>query len=399
MQSKSYAKGALAIVLLGMALVLSACDEPTPASASEEKKTPEVGIITVQEHPRAITHELPGRIASMRVADVRPRVSGIVTERLFHQGSDVKAEDALYQIDRKPFEIELQASEAALARAEASLELTKQHEQRVTTLTSQRIASKADYEKAIASMREAEADVAARRADLARARLNLDYTTIRAPIGGRIGDAIVSEGALVVQNETSGLAKIQQLDPIYADFTQSVGELNKLRRAFERGDLERLAPDAAKVSLIFDDGTAYPLPGKLLFSDAKVEAETGQVTLRGEFSNPKRELLPGMYVRVRVEQGIDSDAIAIPQQAVQRDAGGTAKVFVVKDDGTASVRRIRTGALQDGLWLVLDGLKAGERVVVDGFQKFTAGDHVDPKPWTEADLDTLDNKGHASIVR
>ncbi len=395
---KFYAK-LLPAAALGMALLVSGCDEPSPAAASEDKKTPEVGIVTVQEHPRTITHELPGRIASMRVADVRPRVSGILTERLFHQGSDVKANEALYQIDRRPFEIELQSNEAALAKAEASLELAKQHEQRVATLASQRIASKAEHEKAVASMRETEADVAARKADVDRAKLNLDYTTIRAPIGGRIGAAIVSEGALVVQNDTASLAKIQQLDPIYADFTQSVGELNKMRRALERGDLERIAADVAKVRLIFDDGTAYSLPGKLLFSEAKVDAETGQVTLRGEFANPKRELLPGMYVRVRIEQGIDSDAIAIPQQAVQRDAGGAAKVFVVAEDGTASLRRIRTGSMQDGQWLVLDGLKAGERVVVDGFQKFAPGDLVDPKPWTEADSRTPGNNDQASVLR
>ncbi|WP_020174111.1 efflux RND transporter periplasmic adaptor subunit [Methyloferula stellata] len=390
---KFYLKLVPAAALLGLSFLLSGCNEPGPAAASEEKKAPEVGIVTVQEHARTITHELPGRIASMRVADVRPRVSGILTERLFHQGSDVKANEALYQIDRRPFEIELRASEAALAKAEASLELAKQHEQRVATLAAQRIASKAEQEKAVATMREAEADTAARKADVDRAKLNLDYTTIRAPIGGRIGAAIVSEGALVVQNDTSSLAKIQQLDPIYADFTQSVGDLNKMRHALERGDLERIAADVAKVRLIFDDGTAYSLPGKLLFSEAKVDAETGQVTLRGEFANPKRELLPGMYVRVRIEQGIDSDAIAIPQQAVQRDAGGTAKVFVVAADGTTSLRRIRTGSIQDGQWLVLDGLKPGERVVVDGFQKFTPGDRVDPKPWTEADSRPQGNKG------
>ncbi len=388
MRIKSYANTALVIALLGSAFLLSGCDEPGPASASvsEEKKTPEVGIITVQEHPRAIVHELPGRIASMRVADVRPRVSGIVTQRLFHQGSDVKAEDPLYQIDPKPFEIELQANEAALRKAEASLDLARQHEQRVTTLASQRIASTADQEKAIATTREAEAEVAARKADVARAKLNLDYTTVRAPIAGRIGAAIVSEGALVVQNDTSSLASIQQLDPIYADFTQSIGDLNKLRRAFEQGDLERIAADAVKVSLVFDYDTAYSLPGKLLFFEAKVNAETGQVTLRGEFPNPKGELLPGMYIRVQIEQGIDSDAIAIPQQAVHRDAGGGARAFVVKDDGTVSIRPIRTGTVQGGQWLILDGLKAGERVVVDGFQKFAPGDHVDPKLWTEAEI-------------
>ena len=188
----------------------------------------------------------------------------------------------------------------------------------------------------------------------------------------------------MVQNDTATLATIQQLDPVYADFTEPVSELIRLRRAFEAGDLERIAPDAIKVRLVLDDGTLYPLAGKLLFSEAKVDANTGQVTLRGEFANPKRELLPGMYVRVRIEQGIDSDAIAVPQQAVQRNAGGGSEVFVVKDDNRVAPQPIRTGAVQDGQWLVTDGLKAGDKVVVEGFQKFAAGDKVKPQAWTEA---------------
>jgi len=188
----------------------------------------------------------------------------------------------------------------------------------------------------------------------------------------------------VVQNDTTTLATIQQIDPVYADFTEPVSELIRLRRAFEAGDLERIAPDAIKVRLVFDDGTLYPIAGKLLFSEAKVEANTGQVTLRGEFANPKRELLPGMYVRVRIEQGIDSDAIAVPQQAVQRNSGGASEVFVVKDDNRVAPQPIRTGAVQDGQWLVTDGLKAGDKVVVEGFQKFVAGDKVRPLIWTDA---------------
>ena len=190
-----------------------------------------------------------------------------------------------------------------------------------------------------------------------------------------------------MQHDTAALATIQQLDPIYADFTQSVGELTRLRRAFESGDLERIAPDAIKVRLVLDDGTLYPIAGRLLFSEAKVDANTGQVTLRGEFANPRRELLPGMYVRVRIEQGIDSDAIAVPQQAVQRNSGGS-EVFVVKNDDRVAPQPVRTGAVQDGQWLVTDGLKAGDRVVVEGFQKFAAGDKVKPQSWEEADAST-----------
>jgi membrane fusion protein (multidrug efflux system) len=196
---------------------------------------------------------------------------------------------------------------------------------------------------------------------------------------------LVSEGALVVQNEAHSLATIQQLDPIYADFTQSVTELNQLRRALENGELDRIAPDAMKVRLVLDDGDHYLLPGKLLFSDARVDAQTGQVTLRGEFPNPKRELLPGMYVRVQIEQGIDSDAIAVPQQAIQRNSGGGSEVYVVKDDGRVAVQPVRTGAVQDGVWFVTEGLKTGDKVVVEGFQKFTPGDKVKPQSWVEAD--------------
>jgi membrane fusion protein (multidrug efflux system) len=185
-----------------------------------------------------------------------------------------------------------------------------------------------------------------------------------------------------VQNDTS-LVTIQQLDPIYADFTQSVTELARLRRAFESGDLERIAPDAIKVRLVLDDGTLYPIAGKLLFSEAKVDANTGQVTLRGEFANPKRELLPGMYVRVQLEQGIDSDSVAVPQQAVQRNVAGGSEVYVIRDDNRVVARPIRTGPVQDGLTLITEGLKAGDKVVVEGFQKFAAGDKVAPQSWKE----------------
>ncbi len=373
----------MAIVLAVAAPLLAGCDESNSAIVQAQPIEPDVSVVTVRPQPRAIVRELPGRIAPTRVSDVRPRVSGIVVERLFHQGSEVKAGDPLYRIDPRPFEVEVSANEAALAKAEAALMQAKQQAHRIATLTSQRAAPEAENEKAIASERQAHAEVEGRKADLARAKLHLDYATVRAPIDGVVGAALVSEGALVVQNETN-LATIQQLDPIYADFTQSVNELNQLRRAFESGDLERIAPDTAKVRLVLDDNTIYPLNGKLLFSDAKVDANTGQVTLRGEFPNANRELLPGMYVRVRLEQGIDADAIAVPQQAIQRNGGGGSEVFVVKDDHRVAVQPVRTGSVQDGVWFITDGLKAGDKVVVEGFQKFAAGDKVKPQSWTEA---------------
>jgi membrane fusion protein, multidrug efflux system len=374
-------------MLAAMAPLLAGCDEPTAAVAATPTE-PEVGVITVTPQPRAITRELPGRISPTRVSEVRTRVSGIIVERMFQQGTEVKAGDPLYRIDPKPFEVELQAAEAALDKATAAFDLAAQHARRIATLTSQRAAPEAENEKAVAAQRQAEAEIGSRKADVARAKLNLDYATIRAPISGIVGATLASEGTLVVQNDTASLATIQQLDPIYADFTQSVSEMSKLRRAFESGDLDRISPDSAKVRLLLDDGSVYPLPGRLLFSESKVDAYTGQVTLRGQFPNPKRELLPGMYVRVLIEQGIDTDAMAVPQQAIQRDAGGGSQVFVVKNDGRVATQTVRTGAVQDGLWLVSDGLKDGDRVVVDGFQKFVAGDKVKPKAWVDADAST-----------
>lgn len=376
---------AILALLVAAAPALTACNE-APATAAQPEP-PEVSVVTVQPQLRAITRELPGRIAPTRVADVRPRVSGIIVDRLFHQGSEVKAGDTLYRVDPKPFEVELQSSEAALQRAEASLDQATLHAKRIALLTSQRATTEAENEKAIGAMRQAEADVAGRKAEVARARLNLDYATVSAPIDGLVGAALLSEGALVVQNETK-LATIQQLDPIYADFTQSVTEMHSLRRAVEAGDLDGIAQDSVKVHLVLDDGQLYPLPGKLLFSDAKVDQFTGQVTLRGEFPNPRRELLPGMYVRVQIEQGIDVDAITVPQQAVQRNGAGGSEVFVVKDDNNVAVQAVRTGNIQDGQWLITEGLKAGDKVVVEGFQKFAAGDKVRPQGLAEKNAST-----------
>ena len=391
-------------MLAVVAPLLVGCNEPPSAvaSASSQSEEPDVSVVIVEPQPRAMVRELPGRITPTRISEVRPRVSGIVVERMFSQGSEVKAGDPLYRIDPKPFEVEVQASKAALARAEAVYDRAVQQARRMSYLAKERAAPEIENEKAIAAEREAAAEVEGRKADLARANLNLDYATIRAPIGGIVGAAQVSEGALVVQHDPMALATIQQLDPVYADFTQSVSELTRLRRAFESGDLERIAPDAIKVRLVLEDGTLYPLPGRLLFSEAKVDANTGQVTLRGEFANPRRELLPGMYVRVRVDQGIDSDAIAVPQQAIQRNSGGGSEVFVVGNDNRVAPQPVRTGAIQDGQWLVTEGLKAGDRVVVEGFQKFAAGDKVTPHAWTQASAATgatATSRSSASIQR
>ena len=308
----------------------------------------------------------------------------------------MKAGDPLHQIDPKPFEVELQAAEAAQAKAEAALQQASQHAARIEILAKSNAASQAANEVAIASLAQAKAELNARNADVARARLNLGYATIRAPISGIIGAALLSEGVLVVQNETHALATIQQLSSVYADFTQSVNELNRLRRDFDRGDLDRVSEDAALVRLVLDDGSIYRLGGTLLFSDAKVDAGTGQVTLRGEFKNPNRELLPGMFVRVLIEQGRDPDAITVPPQAVQRNSSGASEVFVVKDDNRIVAQPVRTGSLVDGQTLITHGLQSGQRVVVEGFQKFAVGDAVKASAWKDAQGERLERTAAAS---
>jgi membrane fusion protein (multidrug efflux system) len=371
-----------ALVALGLAAIAVAGCSESPADATEEKAPPqEVSVLALEPAARPVIRELPGRIAPTRIAEVRARVSGIVVSRNFEQGSDVKQGDVLFELDPNPFEIELQAQEAALARANAVHTQEAQNARRAEALLPSRAISQAQYDTAIATLRQAEADVAARKADVARARLNLDYTKVRAPISGRIGRALVTEGALIAQADATNMATIQRLDPIYADFTQSVAELNQLRREFARGDLEEVAPGAAKVRLILDNGEVYPYVGRLLFSEATVDPGTGQVTLRGEFPNPKLELLPGTYVRVQLEQGIDPDALAVPQQAVRRNDAGGSELFLVRDDNRATISPVRLGRAVDNQWLVLEGVKPGDRVIVDGFQKFVPGDVINPKPW------------------
>jgi membrane fusion protein, multidrug efflux system len=369
-----------------LAWVLCGCSDGPATPRSDVTNKPQgVGVIAVQPAPLTVIRELPGRIAPTRIAEVRARVSGIVVSRNFEQGSDVAAGDVLYRIDPAPFEIELSAAEAARAKAKAVLEHETQNANRAQALIPHKALSQAQLESAVASRRQAEADVASRDADVARAKLNLDHTVIRAPISGRIGRALVTEGALVGQSDVTHVATVQQLNPIYVDFTQSVAELSRLRREFENGDLEEVGRGSARVSLILDNGEVYPSLGKLLFSDTTVDPGTGQVILRGEFPNPKMTMLPGMYVRVQIEQGIDPDALAVPQQAVRRTDAGESQVFVVRDDNRASIAAVKLGRTIEDRWLILDGLNPGDRVIVDGFQKFVAGDVVDPQPWRGRD--------------
>lgn len=372
------AGAAIMIVSLGPAMAQMPPNMPVPVS-----------VLTLAPEDVSITNELPGRIAPTRIAEVRPRISGIVVERVFEQGSRVKEGDVLYRIDPAPFKVQVDSARATLQRAEAVQLQARQQADRQQALRQRDIASVQQYENAIAALAQADAGVAEAKAGLAAAELNLQYSDVRAPISGRIGRALITEGALVGSGTGVAdiLATIQQLDPVYADFTQSANDLLHLRRALKAGELSSSNPDEATVRLLLDDGTPYQHQGRLLFSEAAVDALTGQVTLRGEFPNPEGDLLPGMYVRVLVEQGVHRNAIVVPQQAVQRDASGRAQVYVVKEDKTAELRVVITGRIVGDRWIVEKGLQAGEQVVVEGFQKLRPGATVVPQPWKAATND------------
>lgn len=357
-----------------LTLTLSACDDG--AGQDEQPPVPSVRVETLQEQALAITTELSGRILAPRVAEVRARVPGVVLKRVYREGSDVKQGDVLFLIDPAPFKADHDSARAALARAEATRYQTRLQDQRYRQLIDDNAISRQEADNARAAYLQADAAVAEAKAALERARLNLGYATVTAPISGRIGRALVTEGALVGQSETTALATIQQLDPIHADVTQSTRELNSLRRALRAGQLQQVGKQQAQATLIQDDGSAYPLPGKLLFSDISVDASTNQITLRSEFPNPDLDLLPGSYVRVRLEQAVQPKGISVPQRAILRDSAGMPKVMVVDAQAQVSERQVTLGSAQGDRWQVLEGLKAGEQVVVEGLQHVKAGDQV-----------------------
>ena len=344
----------------------------------------EVGTIVAAVEDLPVTNNLPGRIAPTRIAEVRPRVSGIVVERVFQQGSLVKEGDVLYRIDPAPFRVRVASAEATLKRAHATQLQARQQSDRIVELRERNVASAQQSESAVAQLAQADADVAAAEAGLATAKLDLQYSEVRAPISGRIGRALITEGALVGNAAGDNLATIQQLDPVYADFTQSAGELLALRRALKLGALTSANPGAANVQLLFDNGEVYRHRGQLLFSEATVDATTGQVTLRGQFPNPEGDLLPGMYVRVVIEQGTQGNAVAVPLQAVQRDGRGQAQLYVLKEDSTLELRPVRAGRVLANRQVIDDGVKPGEQIVVEGFQKIRPGASFKGAPWKPA---------------
>jgi membrane fusion protein (multidrug efflux system) len=341
---------------------------------------PEVSVVTVAAAPLVVTTELPGRLDASRVAQVRARVPGIVQQRVYREGSDVKAGDVLFRVDPAPYQATYDSAAAALAKAEANHAQATLKAERYKPLVETSAVSKQEYDDTLTAQKQTAADVAAAKAARETARLNLGYATITSPISGRVGRALVTEGALVGQGEATPLATVQQLDPIYVNLTQSSSEFLQLKRAMANGQLKKAGKDQAKVTLVTEDGQPYELAGKLLFSDLSVDPSSGAVTLRAEFPNPNKMLLPGQYVRAKLEQGINNNAITVPQQAVQRDANG-ASVLLVGTDNNVTVQPVKTGNAQGSAWVITDGLKAGDRVIVEGFQKVHPGAPVKAVQW------------------
>ena len=354
---------------LVIALSLAACGQDAPPPAPPP---PEVEVMTIR--PAAVAHviELPGRVAAIRTAEVRARVDGIVERRVYEEGTDVRAGQLLFRIDPRERRATYEAALATLRRAEATARNAGQVVDRYQPLVGQQAISKQEYDAAVAQQRSGQADVANARAQVESARLTLNYTNVVAPISGRVGRAEVTEGALVSASQATLMTRIEQLDPIYVNFSQSSSDLMQLRRDMAAGLVKSSSINNIRVSLAMEDGTPYGATGRLDFLDMAVDEATGTVSLRAEFPNPNRYLLPGQFVRAKVRAGVDTRGITVPQRAVTIGPKG-ASVLVIGQNNVATVRQIRVGELQGGNWVVNEGLKAGDRVIVNGLQKATPG--------------------------
>ena len=365
----------VASACLVVAIATTGCkSSQSSAEAAPPAKAPaaQVGVYVVSPQALPVTTELPGRTSAFEIAEVRPQVGGIVKKRLFTEGADVKAGTQLYQIDPATYQAAYDSAKAALARAEANLLTSGPKVQRYKELLAVEGVSRQDYDDAVAANTQAKADVDAARAALETARINLDYTKVYAPISGRIGRSSVTPGALVTAAQTNTMAVVQQLDPIYVDITQSSEQLLKLKRAFDSGSLTR-AGGNARVKLKLADGSTYALDGKLQFADATVDTGTGNVTLRALFPNPKHDLLPGMFVRAVVENGVAEQAITVPQQGVTRNQKGEATALVLNGKGIVEQRVLNTVRTLGDKWIVDAGLASGDKVIVEGLQKVKPG--------------------------
>lgn len=381
---------------LAAALALAGCgDKGGNAQAQGAEQAPrEVQVLAVQPQRFALASDLPGRVEPVRVAEVRARVAGIVLSRNFEEGADVKAGDVLFRIDPAPFKAALSRAQGELAKADAAVSDAQAILKRYTPLVKIEAVSQQDFDTATATLKSAQAARRSAQADVETAQLNLDYATVKAPISGRIGRAQVTEGALVGQNEATVMAKIQQLDPIYVDFTQPVADMLRMRAAMQNGSLGEAEGGSIAIRI---DGTDQKRSGRLLFSDIAVDRGTGQVSVRGEFANPDVLLLPGMYVRVHTQQGVDPDAILVPQRAVTRSTDGKPQVMLVGKDDVVESRAVQTGTMRGSDWHITDGLAAGDRVIVGGVSAAVPGQKVSVAPAPQAKVAASD-KADASAT-
>ena len=371
---------AKAAVLLSV-LSLAACSDP-PAQGPGGMKVP-VSVVTVQPQAAQITADLPGRVSALQDAQVRARVSGIVDQINFVQGSNVKAGQLLFTIDPAPYQAVRDQAAAQLQRAQADARAAQLLSDRYSRLVKERAVSQQEYDNAVSAAAQTRAAVASAKAALQAAEIDLGYTKVTSPIGGRIGKAYVTEGALVSAAQATLLADVQAFDRVYVDITRSTTQVAQLRKAIADGVLKQSADGSTQVRVIFEDGSEHAQPGKLLFSGVTVDPSTGQVNLRAEVDNPDQTLLPGMYVRARVDQGVDEQALLVPQQAVRRDANGDSSLMVVKDSVVSAVP-VQVGPVLKGQYLVISGVQAGDVVVVEGFQKIRPGAPVAAMPWNPA---------------
>ena len=375
-------------LVIAVAAALTACGGGDkagagPAAGGMPPPAP-VGVVKTELQAVGLQTELPGRVEAQRTAQVRARANGVVLKRLFTEGSEVKAGQLLFQIDPAPYQAALDSAQASLAKAQANLAQASAQAERNKPLVEARAISQQEYLSSVAAAKAAEADVAAGKAAVQSAKLNLGYAAVTAPISGRIGRALVTEGALVSAAEATQLALVQQTSSVYVNFTQSANEVQQLRRALAGGKLRSAGAQAAQVRIVLDDGSELAKPGRLLFTDLSVDAASGQVSLRAEVPNAEGQLLPGQYVRVRLSQGELPAGILLPQQAVKRSNQGDS-VLVVGAGNKPEPRMVKVGSAQGNQWVVLDGLKPGEQVIVDGFQKmFVPGAPVTPVPWSAA---------------
>jgi len=367
------------LAILAVALAATGCSR-SAAKAAPPSGPVEVGVVTLEPTPVTLTRELPGRTSAYRVAEVRARVNGIILKRLFVEGTDVKEGQPLFAIDAAPYRAALEGAKAQLARAEAQLANNKLLAERYTDLVSDNAVSRQEYESAMAALKASEADVAAGRAAVESAQINFGYTTVTSPVSGRIGRSAVTEGAYVQQSAATLLATVQQLDPMYVDVTQASADVLRLRRDLEEGKLRSAGKGQARVKLVLEDGREYALAGSLQFADVTVDPSTGSIALRALFPNPRKDLLPGMFVRARLEEGVNPEALLVPQQAVSRDQKGLPFALVVTPERKVERRPIVTDRAIGDAWYVTSGLKRGEQVVVDGQQKVRPGVEVKPVP-------------------